>query len=97
MDESLPVLDPAPLLALADQTGDAAAHRSHTEYLNLLPTRVSAVVGCLGRNDVEASKDAVVSLKVSSVMAGAVRMEHYCRELEETLLPRVCPVPRQFS
>lgn len=85
VDESLPVLDAAPLLDLADHADARAAQRFLAEYLDLLPSRVSKVVGCLSSSDVKASRDAVVSLKVSSAMAGAVRMERYCRELDVKL------------
>ena len=91
MDESLPVLDPEPLLVLADDAGDTAAQRFFSEYLDLLPTRVSRVIGGLTSSDVEASREAVVSLKVTSAMAGAVRMEHYCRQLEDRLAVRRLP------
>jgi HPt (histidine-containing phosphotransfer) domain-containing protein len=91
VDESLPVLDPTPLLALADEAGDAVAQRFLVEYLNLLPARVSRVIGGLSSSDVESSRDAVVSLKVSSAMAGATRMEHYCLELEDRLTARTMP------
>lgn len=91
VDESLPVLDPAPLLGLCNEAGDTVAQRFFTEYLNLLPTRVSRVIGGLSSSDLEASKEAVASLKVSSAMAGATRMEHYCRELEAGLAARRVP------
>ncbi|MBT2522383.1 Hpt domain-containing protein [Arthrobacter sp. ISL-28] len=91
LDESLPVLDPAPLTVLVDDAGDTAAQRFFSEYLDLLPARVSKVIGGLTSSDVAASRDAVVSLKVTSAMAGAVRMEHYCRQLEERLAARRLP------
>lgn len=90
MDESLPILDPTPLLNLTDHTGDTAAQRFLTKYLEMLPSRVSSVAGCLSSN-VEAAKEAVVSLKVTSAMAGAVRMERYCHDLEDTLADRRIP------
>lgn len=91
MDESLPVLDPTPLLNLTDHTGDTAAQRFLTEYLEMLPSRVSRVAGCLSSSNVEAAKEAVVSLKVTSAMAGAVRMERYCHDLEDTLAAQRIP------
>ncbi|WP_157372508.1 hypothetical protein [Arthrobacter sp. Soil736] len=91
LDESLPVLDPAPLAVLADDAGDTAAQRFLAEYLDLLPSRVSKVIGSLTSSDVGASRDAVVSLMATSAMAGAVRMEHYCRQLEDRLADRRLP------
>lgn len=91
VDESLPLLNPAALLALADQVGDNAAQRFFTEYVDRLPARVSRIIRGLGSGDLEASRDAVVSLKVSSATAGAVRMEHYCRGLEERLAAQLMP------
>lgn len=44
LDESLPVLDPAPLAARADDGGDTAAQRFFSEYLDLLPSRVSKLL-----------------------------------------------------
>jgi HPt (histidine-containing phosphotransfer) domain-containing protein len=85
VDESLPVLDAAPLLDLADHADARAAQRFLADYLDLLPSRVAKVIGCLSSSDVKASRDAVVSLKVTSAMTGAVRMERYCRELEDRL------------
>lgn len=90
-DEALPVLDPAPLKSLVDVAGDGAAQRFLAEYLDLLPSRVSMVIGGLSSRDMKASMEAVVTLKVSSAMAGAVRMEHYCRELEDSLAAREVP------
>lgn len=91
MDESLPVLDPAPLLHLTAHTGETSAQRFLAEYLEMLPSRVTRVIRCLRSSDVEASKDAVVSLKVTSAMAGAVRMARYCGELEDTLAAQRVP------
>lgn len=90
-DESLPVLDPAPLMILAEDAGDTAAHRFFEEYLDLLPSRVSRVVRGLTDADRAASLEAVVSLKVTSAMAGAMRMERYCRQLEDALAVRGLP------
>lgn len=91
LDESLPVLDPAPLMILAEDAGDTAAHRFFEEYLDLLPSRVWRVV--CGLTDAEPADflEAVVSLKVASAMAGAIRMEHYCRQLEDALADRALP------
>ena len=76
---------------LSDDAGDAAAQRFFAEYLDLLPTRVSKVIGGLTSGDVVASRDALVSMRVTSATAGAVRMEHYCRQLEARLAVRELP------
>lgn len=91
LDESLPALDPAQLAVLADEAGDTAAQRFLAEYLDMLPSRVSKVIVGLTGSDVLNAREAVVSLKVTSAMAGAVRMEHYCRQLEDGLAVRKLP------
>lgn len=84
-------LDPAPLAARADDPGDTAAQRFFAAYLVLLLSRVSKIIGNLTSSDAGASREAVVSLKVTSAMAGAVRMEHYCRQVEDRLAVRRLP------
>lgn len=84
-NESLPVLDPAPLLILTGCTGDKLAQRFFRQYLDQLPPRVSTIIRSLIRGHAAAFEDAVVNLKVTSALAGAVRMEHYCRELQNEL------------
>lgn len=90
-DESLPVLNPALFMELTDEAGETAARRFFAEYLDLLPSRVARVIRGLSSSDAEVSRGAVVSLRVTSAMAGAVRMEHYCRELEDRLGARMMP------
>lgn len=84
-------LDPAPLAARADDAGDTAAQRFFAAYLDLLLSRVSKIIGNLTSSDAGASREAVVSLNVTSAMAGAVRMEHYCRQVEDRLAVRRLP------
>lgn len=84
-DDALPVLDPAPLTILASYAGDALAKRFFRQYLDQLPTRVSLIIRSLTRGHVTDFEDAVVNLKITSALAGAVRMEHYCRELQNEL------------
>jgi HPt (histidine-containing phosphotransfer) domain-containing protein len=78
-------------MILAEDAGDGVAQRFIEEFLDLLPARVSRVVRCLSSSDLAASRDAVVSLRVTSAMAGALRMEHYCRQLEDALANRALP------
>lgn len=52
---------------------------------------MSRVAGCLISNNVEAAKEAVMSLNVTSAMAGAVRMARYCHDLEDTLAAQRIP------
>lgn len=91
VDDSLPVLDPVPLMILAGDAGDTAAQRFFEEYRDMLPSRVTRIVRGLTSSDLEASEDAVLSLKVTSAMAGATRMERYCRDLQDALAAGVLP------
>lgn len=81
----LPVLDTMQLLDLADALTPEAAERYATDYLGLLPARVARIVRALDIQDRDAAMDAVLSLKVSSAMIGALRMEHIGVRLENAL------------
>lgn len=84
-DEAIPVLDSSRLRLLAQEVGNKAAHEFLGTYLRLLPARMARLVGQLASGDIEASMDAVLSLKVTSSMIGAIGLEHYCQALQHQL------------
>lgn len=84
-DKSLPLLDSGPLVLLADQAGEKAARGFLSDYLHMLPARTARIADVLAKRDFNGGMDAVLSLKVTSSMTGAVRLEHYCGQLEQLL------------
>ncbi|MCZ2404829.1 hypothetical protein IV498_17015 [Paenarthrobacter sp. Z7-10] len=54
-------------------------------YLEMLPSRIARILAAVLSGDPESSMDAVLSLRVSSGMSGACRLEQNCRELETAL------------
>lgn len=79
---SLPVLDSAPIRVLAEEAGPRAAEKFLEDYLGLLPARSAAIIDGLNSEDREKTLDALVSLGVSSAMAGASRVEDHARNLQ---------------
>jgi histidine phosphotransfer protein HptB len=84
-DQELPVLDDGPLQELKNDAGDAAAQAFMEEYLLMLPVRAAKILKGLALGEVEVTTEALISLRVSSAMAGALRLEEYCRTLESAL------------
>lgn len=85
MDEHLvPVLDVQRLRALVRQVDGNAVHCFAAAYRELLPFRVDRILRTL--RDRDAAMDAVLSLKTSSAMVGALRMEQLCLRLEHALV-----------
>ena len=80
-----PVLDDGALQSLTDEAGVDAAQRFLEEYLVLLPVRAAKIFKGLTRGDTETTLEAIISLRVSSGMAGAQRLEAYCASLESAL------------
>ncbi|MGN7249682.1 hypothetical protein [Arthrobacter sp. SAFR-014] len=83
--QDLPVLDDAALQDLSDEAGEDAAQKFMEEYLVMLPVRAARIFKGLTRGDTETSLEAIISLRVSSGMAGARRLESYCGSLESAL------------
>ena len=81
----LPVLDDGALQALKDEAGEAVAQQFMEEYLVMLPVRAAKIFKGLTRGDDETTLEAIISLRVSSAMAGAQRLESYCASLESAL------------
>ncbi|MFW0774902.1 Hpt domain-containing protein [Paenarthrobacter nitroguajacolicus] len=76
-------LEPCRLQALADELGDSTpALRFLSTYLSMLPERVHSISSGLCGHDVNASMDAILSLKISSAMVGALETEDQCRAIE---------------
>ncbi|YCK82230.1 Hpt domain-containing protein [Arthrobacter sp. D3-18] len=80
------VLEPCRLQALADELGDSTpALRFLSTYLSMLPERIRSISSGLCEHDVSASMDAVLSLKISSAMVGALETESQCRAIEQMI------------
>ncbi|MFE4542233.1 hypothetical protein [Arthrobacter sp. NPDC056727] len=84
-DQDISVLNVAALQDLADDAGEAAAQAFMEDYLLLLFARTSRILHALAANDTEESLDALLSLRTSSEIAGAIRLASYCRVLETRL------------
>ncbi|MFE4542300.1 hypothetical protein [Arthrobacter sp. NPDC056727] len=82
-DRSVPVYDALQLMELADEAGEAAAKRFLNEYSQLLPHRQARILQELANGDAEAATDAIISLRITSTMAGAARLSSYCRHLQD--------------
>lgn len=72
-------------MMLADETGDMTAQRFLDEYLGLLPRRQDRIIRELADGDVGKAMDAILSLRTTSAMAGAVRLSSYCQYLQDEL------------
>ena len=83
--EDIPVLDAGPLQVLATEVGPAFAEAFMDDYLQMLPERASKILRALAGGDARIAADAVVSLRATSAMAGALRLERCCKELESRI------------
>lgn len=77
-----PVLDGRRLRNLALVMDRSAVDRFAAAFRDLLPCRVDRIGHTLDIWDRDAAMDAVLSLKTSSSMVGALRMEQLCHRLE---------------
>lgn len=84
-DQSLPVLDSAALSVLEDEAGEGASRRFVEEYLLMLPARAARILKGLAGEDPEPTSRALISLRVTSAMAGALRIEGLCSDLERAI------------
>lgn len=82
MSNEFAVLDPNPLLHLIEDAGAEVAEGFFQTYLQMLPLRTAKLSRVLFAGDQEATLDAVLSLKSTSGMVGAVRLARLCAELE---------------
>lgn len=83
--QSLPVLDSAALKVLEDEAGEGASRRFVEEYLLMLPARAAKILKGLTGEDPEPANRALISLRVTSAMVGALRLEGFCDDLERAL------------
>jgi hypothetical protein len=67
----------------ADLGGPGDALKFLDTYLGMLPRRLERIVHGILDRDGEAAADAILSLKVTSFMTGALNTEACCRELEQ--------------
>jgi HPt (histidine-containing phosphotransfer) domain-containing protein len=81
-EKLLAVLDPNPLLCLVEDAGAEVAGDFFRTYLQMLPLRTAKLVHTLMEGDQDAALDAVLSLKSTSRMVGALRLAALCSELE---------------
>lgn len=79
-NDFLPVLDPAPLLHLVEDVGLEAAQGFFRTYLQLLPVRTVKLACTLFSEDRDEALDAVLSLKTTSDMIGAMRLASVCND-----------------
>lgn len=84
-DPPVPDYDPLKLMVLAHEAGETAAQRFLDDYLRVLPARQGRILAELSKGEVEEAMDAVVSLKVTSSMVGAIRLNGYCQQLQDQL------------
>lgn len=80
------VLDSGPMRDLAEDAGCNVAQGFFDDYLQTLPVRFGRILGMLADEELQPVRDAVVSLKVASAMAGALRLESYSLDLERRLV-----------
>lgn len=98
--DDFPVLDEGALQDIWEDAGEAAAEAFMEDYLLQLLARGLRIFTTLKRGDAAEKLDAVVSLRASSEMAGAVRLAAYCRDIEAVLKngngPDVAAVKREL-
>ncbi|MHA7197781.1 signal peptidase I [Arthrobacter alkaliphilus] len=83
----LPAFDHRPLKRLArEMKSKEAAEKFAASYAKLLPQRVNKISHALSTGNDDLAMDAVLSLKTSSSMVGALRMEQHCVRLEHALV-----------
>ncbi len=92
-DQDLPVLDSHILRSLADEANPGVAQAFFDDYLQLLPVRAATILRGLASEDQADAIEGLVSLRVTSAMAGALRLEGYCRKLEHALTQGHRPDP----
>lgn len=83
----LPVVEWSSMASLSEETqNDDAVQRFMSTFLALLPGRVSRILHALRAQDSAVAMDAVLSLKITSAMIGALRMEQLCHCIETALV-----------
>lgn len=82
---SRPRLELAAITVLSAEVGRPAAEAFLATYMNMLPTRLHRIVEALDAEDIDEAIDAVLSLQVTSAMAGAQDLERECALLVRSL------------
>lgn len=83
---ALGALSPATFCKLADELDNVSgAVNFVSTFLELLPMRVARILRAIQGNNDMAAMEAVLSLKVTSTMAGAHTMADVCARLESAL------------
>lgn len=78
--------DVSRIQCLADELGDPKpAMRFLAKYLAMLPQRVERIVHACEEQDEAETTTALLSLKISSAMVGALETEHQCRAIESMI------------
>lgn len=81
------IFHPGALLDIADHMDGPTVPRQYAlTFLEMLQTRINRILATIGNNDAMDAMDAVLSLKVSSHMVGALSMESICAGLERNIL-----------
>jgi HPt (histidine-containing phosphotransfer) domain-containing protein len=79
----LPLVDTEAVRELESQLDDpAAAHSFLRNYVSIWEDRYARLAAAVLRGDQDASLDAVLSVKITSVMTGAARLAQLAVELE---------------
>ncbi|HEU4666841.1 MAG TPA: hypothetical protein VFS79_04190 [Arthrobacter sp.] len=79
------VLDDRRLRKLAEDITCAVAEQFATDYGGMLPHRILRIREAIRAGDREAALDAVLSLKTSSALIGALTMELICVHLQHAI------------
>lgn len=79
------VLDDQRLRKMAEDTTRAVAEQFATDYHRMLPGRILRIGDAVRTGDREAALDAALSLKTSSALIGALRMELICARLQQAI------------
>ena len=80
-----PLLDHVVLRELAEDIGPRAATSFAREFAGMWPRRRAALAAAVSRDDAEGAMDAILSMRVSSAMVGARRLEGLAAGLETGL------------
>lgn len=81
-----PLVDPAVLRDLADKLDSPdIASRFAADYVAMWELRRSRLMAALKRNDFPAAVDAVISLRVASVMVGGSRLAWLAQQVEDAV------------
>jgi HPt (histidine-containing phosphotransfer) domain-containing protein len=81
----LPVLDDRRLRKMAEDVTCAVAEQFATDYGRMLPGRMQRITDAVRAGEREDALDAVLSLRTSSALIGALTMEHICTRLQHAL------------